>query len=151
MATYKKFSELPQIVEASENTKVPVLDNGEMKLLDGSKLGGDTGIKTAIIKSSDYDEMLVNLQSASAAETLATVAATYSCLNMTFEEAYETMANGEPLEIVFMVVAEGCVVDHGVASFAGVAMTGSPCLILFLDTTGLELYWTADGLFPEGK
>lgn len=136
MATYKKFSELPEITEASENTKVPVLDGNEMKLLNGAKLGGDAGVKTAIIKSSNYDNALSN-----GSQPMSDII-TYTCLNMTFEEAYEIMASGEPLMAVEMIVDGGAACDLCVVGF-GTHFFGVPCIIIDGHVT---LFWTADGL-----
>lgn len=142
MATYKKFSELPEITEANEYTKVPVLDGNEMKLLNGAKLGGDAGIKTAIIKDSNYDNNLAGLQTAN------TGSLTYTCTNMTFEEAYEIMASGEPLNVFGMLTGEGAMNMQGMLIFGGTAV-GVPCIMVgfaFASMNIAQLYWTADGL-----
>jgi len=97
MATYKKFSELPEITEATESTKVPVLDGGTMKLLNGAKLGGDAGVKTVIIKGSLYGQSsrVVPMESSAPTET-------YECTNMTFEEAQQIISNGEALTAIVL-------------------------------------------------
>lgn len=64
---------------------------------------------------------------------------------MTFEEAYETMANGEPLNVVGMFTGEGVINMQGSVVFTGTAM-GVPCIwVIFANEPSL-LYWTADGL-----
>lgn len=138
MATYKKFSELPEITEASEYTKVPVLDGNEMKLLNGAKLGGDAGIKTAIFKDSNYDKVI-------AGEEISEDV-TITCTNMTFEEAYEIMVNGEPLMAVAMTLPDLSVpiteCNVCTINFATYAV-GVPCIAIKCNEA--FLFWTTNG------
>lgn len=83
--------------EVPEGATVLAEVNGEIKRVPGSGLGG-AGIKTAIIKDSYYDNTLAGVQAAVSAEEV-----TYECINMTFEEAYETLANREPMSAMFMI------------------------------------------------
>lgn len=105
--TFKKFSELPEITEATESTKVPVLDGGTMKLLNGAKLGGDAGVKTVIIKEANYDTTInniVNGGSGSISPMSAAPAPTLSfTTSMTFEEACEILNAGEPLQGIMQI------------------------------------------------
>lgn len=109
-------------------------------------------IKTAIIKSSDYDSKLVDLQ-IDAPTPMATSAPEYECINMSFEEAYKTMAMGKPLNCLLMIVGEGCMNIHGVSAFAGTNIfNGTPCLVLMFSSLSqivAQLYWTEDGLSTE--
>lgn len=146
MATYKKFSELPEITEASENTKVPVLDGNEMKLLNGAKLGGDAGIKTAIIKDSNYDNALA---SGAMPVDIDPTPTTYTCLNMTFEEAYEIVAGGEPMMAVGMLSVDSAMIVQGVLGLIPTGTFGVPCIIIMFSIMSnmiVQLFWTADGL-----
>lgn len=73
---------------------------------------------------------------------------TYECVNMTFEEAYETMAKGEPLNAVGMLATgDGAANMQGSVIFAGATVFGGPCLGVMFE--GIVLYWTADGLSPS--
>lgn len=105
-------------------------------------------IKTAIIKDSEYDNALVGLQ------TMVTSGPEYECINMTFEEAYETMAMGNPLSCILMAAVDGCANVPGECMFVGTAMTGQPLIMLFFQLADpVSLYWTADGLSvdpPDG-
>jgi hypothetical protein len=80
----------------------------------------------------------------------------FACLNMTFEEAYESMAAGEPLDAKAMIVAEGpMVISAQAVAFGGVAMTGFPMIGLIgnVNETTITLFWTADGIstqYPGG-
>ena len=70
---------------------------------------------------------------------------------MTFDEEYDTMANGEPLMAVGMFTAEGAMNIQGAIGFMGTAM-GVPCIMLsfmFGSSDVALLYWTADGLSTE--
>lgn len=138
---FTKLSAVEALAEVPENANALVEVEGAIKRVPGSGLGGDKGIKTAIIKSSDYDNALAGLQTAQAPAP----AVTYTCLNMTFEEAYQTMASGEPLQAVLMSVGEGCVTIPCMVIFAGL-LIGTPCLGINSCDTTVILYWTADGL-----
>lgn len=145
--TYKKLADVEALTEVPEGATVFAEVDGEVKRIPGSGLGG-SDIKTAIIKSSDYDNALAGLQTAASLGD----PVTYSCVNMTFEEAYQTMAAGEPLNAVGLVAGEGCMCIQGAVVFVGTAMTGSPLMMVALAFNGemlAMLYWTADGLSTE--
>lgn len=143
---FDRLGEVEALSEVPEGANVLGEVDGEIVRLPGSGLGGGGGIKTAIIKSSNYDNMLAGLMTAVDQGT----PITYSCTNMTFEEAYETMAKGEPLAVIIMCWEEniGAVCQPGVSVFGGDYMFGVPCLLvgkgLISDT--IQLFWTADGL-----
>lgn len=120
--------------------------DGTINRVSAANVGGSGGIKTAIIKDSNYDNALAGVQSAVAE------AVTYECINMTFEEAYQLMASGEPLQVLGMISGEGAMNIGGAALFVGTAM-GVPCIWVILnlvlsssDIITTHLYWTADGL-----
>lgn len=122
--------------------------DGTINRVSAANVGGSGGIKTAIIKDSNYDNTLAGVQSAASAAP----AVTYECINMTFEEAYQLMASGEPLQVLGMVggEGEGGMNLVGMPTFTGTAM-GVPCIyiiLLYLSET-IPLYWTADGLSTE--
>lgn len=151
---YKTADQLPLMEEVSENTYAVVEENGVLKRVPGSMLGGSGGIKTAIIKSSDYDNVLAGIQTTQSAEP---DPVTYECLNMTFEEVYQTMANGEPLTAVGMVAFMGIPMNMpGTIAFLGTTAYMVPCIaISFGDVQGgdpvtvADLYWTENGLSTE--
>ena len=103
------------------------------------------GIKTAIIKDSGYDNAIAGVQSASSS----TPEYTYECINMTFEEASQIMASGDPLQVLGMVTTDGGTCAYGAPVFAGTAM-GVECITIIFKvpytTDSLTLYWTAAGL-----
>lgn len=140
---FKKLSEVQAMDEVPYGAKVLAEANGQIVRVPGSGLGGDTRIKTAIIKSSDYDQSLQGVQtiSSSAPE----VEITYSCINMTFEEAYEALASGEPMTALMMANANNSIYnEHCVVFFLGTSINNVPCI--GIDSKPNLLFWTADGI-----
>lgn len=145
---FVKLSEVTVLEKVSDTASVLVEQNGEIYRAPKTQVGGAGGIKTAIIRDSGYLNVIAE---ASTMMNPNTPAVTYECINMTFEEAYETMANGEPLMVVGMLtVRRGAVNVQGLVMFAGTKEFGTPCLIVDFKTTpasnSLTLFWTADGL-----
>lgn len=145
MATeFKKLSEVTALEEAAETAHVLIEENGEIYRVPKTAVGGGNvgGIKTAIIRDSEYLNAIAGLSTMASAAP----AVTYGCINMTFEEAYETMANGEPLNVVGMLTGEGAINMQGSVVFTGTAVFGVPCIGVTFATETPILYWTADGL-----
>ena len=141
---FVKLSEVTVLEKVSDTASVLVEQNGEIYRAPKTQVGGAGGIKTAIIRDSGY------LNAIAGVSTMVDggPAVTYECINMTFEEAYETMANGEPLIVVGMLTTEGALNIQGVTAFLGTT-TGVPCIVLRFMMGSSEiatLYWTADGL-----
>ena len=138
--TYKTADQLPIMEEVTGNTYALVEENGTLKRVSGNSLGG-SGIKTAIIKSSTYDNAI------SSPTEMGNEAATYSCINMTFEEAHQTMSNGEPLQAIIMDVVDGglrsCLQAELVSLFDAAARVPTIGIICIQD---LRYFWTADGI-----
>ena len=94
------------------------------------------GVKTAIIRSSSYDDRNSSNP--------------YTCTNMTFEEAYQMMMNADPLSVFGMLLIEDTPVNmYGIIAPYNLG-TGHYCInIAFEALEGgkpLVLYWTADGI-----
>ena len=147
MATeFKKLSEVAMLEEASETAHVLIEENGEIYRVPKTAVGGGNvgGIKTAIIRDSRY----LNAIAVVSTMQSQTPAVIYECINMTFEEAYETMAKGEPLNVVGMLTNPDVLATNmqGSVLFAGTASFGVPCLGIFFRNPNITLYWTADGL-----
>lgn len=141
MATeFKKLSEVTTLEEAAETAHVLIEENGEIYRVPKTAVGGAGGVKTAIIRDSGYLNAIAGVST-----MLAGPEYTYECINMTFEEAYETMANGEPLMVVGMLTGEGCMNVQGVVLFLGTTL-GTPCIVMLFEFGSIALYWTADGL-----
>lgn len=142
MATeFKKLSEVTTLEEAAETAHVLIEENGEIYRVPKTAVGGaGGGIKTAIIRDSRYLNAIAGVSTMMSQ----TPAVTYECINMTFEEAYETMAKGEPLNVVGMLTGGGAMNTQGSVVLSGATVFGVPCLgVIFEETV---LYWTADGL-----
>lgn len=115
--------------------------DGTVNRVSAANVGGSGGIKTAIIKDSGYDNAIAGVQSASSS----TPEYTYECINMTFEEAYQLMASGEPLQVLGMFTNEGG--ECSGALFVNItSVYETPCIVMAWILTSLTLYWTADGL-----
>lgn len=139
--SYKTADQLPIMEEVTDNTYALVEENGTLKRVSGSNLGG-SGIKTSIIKSSDYDAAISGLTTL----TVPVQDITCSCTNMTFEEAYQTMANGEPLQVILMINLEGAICVPCLVSYVGDAIFGVPTLIICALIGNIVMYWTSDGI-----
>lgn len=121
--------------------------DGTVNRVSAANVGGSGGIKTAIIKDSGYDNAIAGVQIQSAGSSRPEY--TYECINMTFEEAYQLMASGEPLQVLGMVTTDGGTCAFGEPTFAGTALGVECIMIIFwvnLTNDALTLYWTADGL-----
>lgn len=146
--TFTKLSEVESLSEVPEVATVIAEVDGEIKRIPSNGLGG-AGIKTAIIKSSDYDEAIVSQMNPAAPSTLVSAAIEYSCMNMTFEEAYATMAAGEPLDIVLMLFLDTPCVAHAGVLFAGTLGFGEPVIQIIEFQSQLSLFWCADGILTS--
>lgn len=144
---FQKLSEVEALVEVPEGANALIEVNGDIKRVPGSGLGGATGIKTAIIKDSEYDNMIAGLIN-SAPRVASAPSITYECLNMTFEEAYEIMSNSEPLQAVLMLAGEGLMNIYAFVAFLGVAM-GTPCIVIAQEAFNVTLFWTPDGISTD--
>ena len=147
MATeFKKLSEVAVLEEASETAHVLIEENGEIYRFPKTEVGDAGGdMKTVIIRDSRYLNAIAGVSTMASAAP----AATFECINMTFEDAYETMAKGEPLNVVGMLARSREPVNiQGIAVFTGTAAYGVPCIeVLFKPASStINLFWTADGL-----
>lgn len=134
-----KLAGVETLTEVPEGATVLAEVDGAIKRVPGAGLG--SGIKTAIIKASNYDNALSGAAPATADSEAPEV--TYSCINMTYEEAYEILSNGEPLNVVLMTVAEGLGIVNGVLIF----IPGSGIMALFIVNGPIaQLMWTPSGI-----
>lgn len=143
MATeFKKLNEVTVLEEAAETAYVLIEENGEIYRVPKTAVGG---IKTAIIRDSEYLNTIAGISTLAGARP----EVTYECTNMTFDEAYATMESGEPLAVVGMLAIEGGTCLYGEPTFAGTLMGVQAIFILFqsiFTSLTLGLYWTADGI-----
>ena len=170
--TFKKFSELPEITEATESTKVPVLDGGTMKLLNGAKLGGDAGVKTVIVKEVNYDTTINDImnggsRSATPMVLDSTASEPVFTTSMTFEEACEILNAGEPLQGILQLDPNNIGSGDGgtpVSTFSSAGPSylvqnvplaiiycyeGFPFIALSSIFGNAQLFWTTDGISTE--
>lgn len=108
---FKKLSEVEALTEVPDGAKVIAEVNGQIRRVPSSGLGGSGGIKTAIIKASNYDAALDYISGkTSTAPDLENV--TFSCVNMTFREVYSAILAGEQVNIVGMFVPDGVTIQN---------------------------------------
>lgn len=143
---FKKLSEVEALSEVPENATVLAEVDGSIKRIPSNGLGGAGGIKTAIIMSSDYYDALAGVSAAIAAVE-------YNCTNMTFEEAYQSMASGEPLTFLVMFVQYDMpMIVYACAVFVG-TMEGEPMICFNVDINNgdgpTSFTWTSTGIVNE--
>lgn len=132
---FKKIAEVEALDKVPDGANALIEVNGEVKRVPGSGLGGS--IATAIIKSSDYDSAVAGVSTYQASGA---PAVTYSCINMTYEEARQIMTSGQPLAVMMMYNSGGLINRYVV----GVAFTSS--FIMVVENNDHCLYWTSDGI-----
>lgn len=140
---FKKLSEVEALTEVPEGAKVLAEVGGVIRRVPGSGLGGSGGIKTAIIKSSNYDQLIQYMKGELPSPPSGAV--TYSCINMTFEEAYDALANGEPMNALMMANVDGPTNLSCVVIFEGTGLNNVPCIGIIEPNTQLSLFWTSAG------
>ena len=148
---FKRLSEVEALTEVPEGAKVLAEANGQIVRVPGSGLGGSGGgIKTAIIKASNYDAMLDYMSGkTSTPPDLENV--TFSCVNMTFREVYSAIFAGEQVNIVGMFVPEGptiqnvsfVVTPNGIMMDMSVSVKGTT-------VNYKSLRWTESGIAEKG-
>lgn len=141
---FKRLADVETLTEIPEGANAFVEVDGEIKRVPGEGLGGAGGFKTAVIKSDMYDEALAVFSGG----RVAAPEPTYSCINMTFEEAYATVMSGEVLKVVFMDTKMGPMILDGfvVLLAPNVLSVG---YMLGPELQSPPLYWTADGISTE--
>lgn len=141
---FKRLADVEALTEIPEGANAFVEVNGEIKRVPGEGLGGAGGFKTAVIKSSIYDEALNY-----AINPRAGLSISYSCINMTFEEAFTTLVSGEVLKATLMDAQEGVpFICDLIVNFLGM-LPGEPCIQLFNPFVEIGLYWTLNGISTE--
>ena len=105
---------------APDNANVVCEVNGEVNRVPATKIGGG-GIKVAIIKQTG---------------------ATYSCDNMTYEEAVEYLTNGVPF-LIFIFIGTEYMIARGV-SYDGTSKIGFRATTF--SNSNLTYSWTSAGI-----
>lgn len=142
MADFKKLSEVDLVEEVSSTANVLIEEDGQIKRASKTKVGAgsDSVIKTAIITSSAYDSHISNVAPYVGGPT------TYSCKNMTFEEAYEALTTGVPINVKLFDYYSG----EGIGLIdliPLVAISGNvQFIVLQNQAPKLTLYWTSSGI-----
>lgn len=145
---FKRLADVEALTEIPEGANAFVEVDGEIKRVPGEGLGGAGGFKTAVIKSDVYDEALAYFSGGNGGRVAADPEPTYSCINMTFEEAYATVTSGEVLKVVFMDTKMGpMILDGFVLVYAPNVLSVGYMVSSVLQSP--PLFWTADGISTE--
>lgn len=143
MADFKKLSEVDLVEEVSNTANVLIEEGGQIKRASKTKVGGagsDSVIKTAIVTSSAYDSHVSNVAPYAGSPT------TYSCKNMTFEEAYEALTTGVPINVKLFDYYSG--EGIGLIDLIPLVAIGGNVQFIVLQNQAskLTLYWTSSGI-----
>lgn len=143
MADFKKLSEVDLVEEVSNTANVLIEEDGQIKRASKTKVGGagsDSVIKTAVITSSAYVSHVSNVA------PYAGVSTTYSCRNMTFEEAYEALTTGVLINVKLFDYYSG----DGIGLIDLIPFAAIDGNVQFIALQNLAskptLYWTSSGI-----
>ena len=128
-------------VSATLNTKGKWVNH-----VDGGS-GSGCGIPTAIIKQDGYDNALMGVAVAGSS------APTFTCTNMTYEEAKNVILSGQPLNVVVMMFRQDGSYTRFVAGnyptvIFSILEDGSEAIAA--NYAGENLTWTSDGITVGG-
>ena len=128
-------------VSATLNTKGKWVNH-----VDGGS-GSGCGIPTAIIKQDGYDNALMGVAVAGSS------APTFTCTNMTYEEAKNVILSGQPLNVVVMMFRQDDSYTRFVTGYYptvifSILEDGSEAIAA--NYAGENLTWTSDGITVGG-
>ena len=156
MANYKKLTDVEVMEEVSENTMALVEENGQLKKVPCGKGFGGGGVTTAIFKANYYEDIIDDMLnggrgSAPSMAQAGPKVSKYTCLNMTFQEAYDLMRSGEPLMGLMMDHYNGAACMPMALVFVGIEAFTEPCIAI--DGYDLSYFWTSTGIWtsPPGS
>ena len=139
--SFVKLTEVEALEEIPEGVNIFAEVEGAIKRIPGEGLGG-SDIRTAIIKQDGYDNALAGVAAAESAVY------TYTCENMTFDEAVQIIMSGG----YFEAVVHSFNIDGGSFSITHISQISYesinfavPCICLLDSEDGIT-YWTADGI-----
>lgn len=137
---FKSIAESEYLEEVPETATVLVEDNGSIKRVPGSGLGG---IKTAIIKDNAYDLFLNG-------ETIPDdFQYELECVNMTFEQAWDILKSGQMLNVDTFFHYEGVGAPSHCSFVKFGEFNGLKMIVVFIPNLEMSVYWTADGVSTE--
>lgn len=138
-----KMNNAEVLEEIPENAKVLVNDNGKLKQAACGAFGGS--VATAIIKQDGYDNALVGIATANAAPTF-----TFTCTNMTFDEAVQIIMSGEPLAVIGMSYYEGWgslfFINFNHVEYIAFYYTIPTIMCEVVGDDSYTMYWTPNGI-----
>ena len=109
MATeFKKLSEVNIIEEPKDTAYALIEQDGEIYRTSKVKANGAGEVRTAIIRANDYLDWLDYMLNYRPQPKLAeSYTPSFECINMTFEEAWEIISAGQPLQVVALMPEVG--------------------------------------------
>lgn len=147
---FVRLSEVPVVEEVVDTASVLVEMDGEIYRAPKTQVGG-AGIPVAIIEHSAYLDFLdwaIN-SSPDVSSFNAESESPYKCTNMTFQEAWDILSNGQPLTVIGLFPECGvcnpvmvCCVGPGQSSSGS-----NEIRIIFPEIGPGILIWTTDGIF----
>lgn len=150
MANYKKLTDVEVMENVSENTMALVEENGTLKRVSCGKGFGGGGVTTAIFKANYYEEIIDDMLNGGGEVSMASAApeiSEYTCLNMTFQEAYDLMRSGEPLMGLMMDHYNGAACIPMAMIFVGINAFAEPCIVI--EGYNLTRFWTSTGIWTS--
>lgn len=148
---FQKIGDVELLDSVPDTANAVVEVDGAIKRVPGSNLGGG-GIPTAIIHidMGDSGDVAPSSLATLASDGARTSAYTYTftCENMTFEEAAAIMAAHQPLVVVIDIMLEGVYACGYAAYLMHTAGDGIETIVI-KSAEGGKIYWTADGISTE--
>lgn len=138
---FTKLGEVEALEKVPKGANALIEIEGDIKRVPGDSLNG--GIKIAIIKSSDYDDVLAGGTPADED------AVTFSCVNMTFEEALAEIKAGKPLMAMTLDVTFTDPNNPQFMHWSDIVLydlTYPNAIFIGNFTLGITLYWTSEGI-----
>lgn len=140
---YNNLTNVDVMEQISENSMALVNDGGVIKQVScGAGFGSGSGVKTAIIKKDGYDNALGGVAVTSQ------IPPTFTCSNMTFDEAVSVIMSGEPLNAIMLTFSGTQFTGVNALKTHYALNSSTPCIMFefMADGNTESIYWTANGI-----
>lgn len=140
---FQKLADVELLEEVPDGASAFVAVNGDVKRVPGSGLGGGGGVATAILRpSSESNASAKEVKGTAVQPTVKKLPIT--CDNYTYAQARAMLEAGDPLTAMIFVSKNNM---SGWMSCSPIAFSDNYIFMMFIDGTGLTIYWNADGFF----